>query len=456
MQQTFRIWPFVALALVAWPATGIRAAEPTAQRAGIAPADRLAETIEDPQLRALIRETLDRNPELRSRLAEARATAGRALEAKGLPDPILATTAWVQGPETRTGPQVLTLSWTQPLPWLGKLDSEAEAGRLEAQAQLAEAEALRLELVTGVRRLYYELAFLARQRAVAEDFLDHLLKHETLSRSRYSTGIGSSQDVLKIQAEITMAEMLILDIGKRRVEVEQKINRLRDRPASVVILPPALPVAESVALDYDALVTRSRMRRPEIAAAEDRIAANQARQKRAEKQAKPDFGVGLTYTFVDRREDVAGELLPPEGNGDDIIGFRGAISIPLWRDKNSAALLAAEAHETAVRERRRSIEASIESALGDLVQRIPLTWQQLRLLQDILIQQAKEGLRSAQSSYISGNLNALDLLDAEHVLFDTETSIARARADYAIQLAELEGVVGEAVQSSAIPGGSTP
>ena len=38
--------------------------------------------------------------------------------------------------------------------------------------------------------------------------------------------------------------------------------------------------------------------------------------------------------------------------------------------------------------------------------------------------------------------HALDLLDAEHVLFQAQTSLARARADYLISLAELEGAIG--------------
>ena len=83
----------------------------------------------------------------------------------------------------------------------------------------------------------------------------------------------------------------------------------------------------------------------------------------------------------------------------------------------------------------------------NLAQRIPLTWQQLRLLQDILILQAEESVQSAQSGYVSGTFNALDLLDAEHVLFEAETAIARAQADYAIRLTQLEGVIAEPLAS---------
>ena len=415
-------------------AAGQEVGEPVA---GVAA--RLARSIADDQLRSLVVETLERNPDVAALAAQARAVAAKAPRVKGLPDPVVGATAWIQGPETRTGPQILTLSFTQPLPWLGKLSVEEEAARSEADAWLARVEALRLELVTTVRRHYYELAFLARQRAISEDYFDHLRQHERISQSRYATGTGSSQDVVKIQAEITLAERLLIDIDRRRVEIESQLNALRDRGPATVLLPARLPKGTAVDLDYRQLVEDALELRPELRSADAAIAAAAAKERRVEKQRRPDFGVGLTYTFVDPRQDPAGQTLPPAGNGDDIVGILGAVSIPLWRQKLAAGTAEAHAVKAASEESRRAVEAGIEAAVGDLVQRIPLVWRQLRLLEDILILQAEESVRSAESGYVSGVLKALDLLDAEHVFFDAEIAVARARADYAIHLAELEG-----------------
>lgn len=402
-------------------------------------ADRLVQSIADAQLRSLIAETLERNPGVAVLSAQARAAASRAPQVKGLPDPILGATAWVKGPETRTGPQILTLSLMQPLPWLGKFDSQEQVALIEAGVLVAGVEARRLELVTTVRQLYYEMGFAVRQRAISEDYLDHLRQHEKISQSRYATGMGSSQDVVKIQVEITLGEKLLIDIDRRRIALEAEINALRDLPPSSALLPARLPAGDPVALDYQEMSEEARHRRPEVIAAEARIAATEAASKRTEKQYRPDFGIGVTYTLVDRRQDKAGQIMPPEGNGDDIFGIQGAISIPVWRKKLDAGVQEAAAREVASREAKRAILAGIDAAIGDLLQRIPLTWRQLRLLEDILILQAEESVRSAQSGYVSGSLNALDLLDAEHVFFDAETAIARAQADYAIHLAELEG-----------------
>ncbi|MGB5295701.1 MAG: TolC family protein [Thermoanaerobaculia bacterium] len=421
-----------------------------------APADRILEAQMDSQLRVLIVETLERNPAIAGALALARAAEQRASSVGALPDPVVGITAFLKSPETRTGPQVLTLNYLQSLPWLSKFDLEEQANLLNATALYSDVEAKRLTLATEVRRLYYELAFLVRHKEITQDFVDHLRQHEEISQARYATGAGASQDVIKIQAEITLAENLLLDIDLRRVDLEATLNDLRDLPASTTLLPALLPEGEQVALDVERLRESAIRSRPELTAADARIAASEARVKRAEKAFRPDFKIGLTYTFVDPRQDQAGMISPPEGNGDDIFGIQGGVSVPIWRKRTKAGVEEASQIELAAREGKRNVLAGIESAIGDLMQRIPLTWQQFRLLEDILILQAEESVQSAQYGYVSGTLNALDLLDAEHVLFRAETSIARAQADYSIRLVQLEGVVAEPLQQISMTEQSKP
>ena len=91
--------------------------------------------------------------------------------------------------------------------------------------------------------------------------------------------------------------------------------------------------------------------------------------------------------------------------------------------------------------RRRAVVAGIEGALGDLTNRLDLTWNRIRLFEDVLVHQAEESLRSAESAYATGTYNALDLLDAERVLLGVWVATERARTDLAVATAELEGVV---------------
>ena len=409
---------------------------------GVSASERILENIEEPALRELAAEILERNPGVAAAEARARAAAQRAPQVKALPDPVASLTAFLETPETRTGPQRFSAGIFQGLPWFGKLALKEQAALFAAAAMEAEVEARRLKLITDARRLYYELGFLNRYEEITYEFLTHLLQHEEISRARYSTGVGLGQGVVKLQAEITRVENQLLDIEARRVELAAQLNALRDAPAFSLLPQAVLPKAAEIQLDLDTLLAEALRLRPELAAADARISQAETLIRLAEKGYKPDFKVGLTYTMVDPRDDTPGRLVPPEGNGDDIIGIQGGITLPVWRKKLAAGVDEAIALESSATEAKRDLVAKIQTAIGDLTQRVPLSWRQLRLVEDLLIVQAEEALQSAQAGYIAGTLNALDLLDAEHVLFEAHTAVARAKTDYLVGIARLEGELG--------------
>jgi outer membrane protein TolC len=221
-----------------------------------------------------------------------------------------------------------------------------------------------------------------------------------------------------------------------------QLNALRDKPGDTpleVAPPPRYPQVDP---DARALRQGAVSMRPEIDEADAQIQSSQALIGLSKKESVPDLTVGLTYSFVGDRGDPAGRLAPPPDNGKNVLGITAGINLPIWRGKISAAVAEARLHSRAAEEARRSLITQIDQALDDLVQRIPLAWARVRLFEDQLSLQAEESLRSAEAGYAAGTLQALDLLDAERVLLDVKIATARAHADYAIALAQLEGTVG--------------
>lgn len=178
-----------------------------------------------------------------------------------------------------------------------------------------------------------------------------------------------------------------------------------------------------------------------MAEAQLMVEAAAVRVELSKKDSRPDFTVGLNYALVGTRDDLAGRLNPPEGNGDDILGLSGGINLPIWRKKRAAGVEEAVQLRLAAEELRRALTAEIDGDLGDLARRIPLMQEQLVLFDEVLSVQAEESLHSAEAAYASGTANALDLLDAERVLFGVRIAAERARVDLAITAAKLEGVL---------------
>lgn len=428
------------------------------------PAERIRRSLAPP-LDELVAEALARNPDLARTRAAAAAAEARAPQVRSLPDPMASLTAFLLPPETRVGPQRVALSVSQRLPWFGELGLREREALLRAAAAREEVTAKRLALVTEVRRLVHELVFLdAQERALSAD-RETVAHFEELARARYAAGVGLEQAVVKLQAEITKDDARLLEIAARRAGLTTALNALRDRPPETRLpeapppetarpeAPSEEPAVDVEALEVESLGRRARHDRPELARARALIAAAETAAELARTEYRPDFTLGLGYTAVDRRSDAAGRAVPPEGNGDDVVGLSVGVNLPVWRARLAAGVEEASARQSAAEEELRSTVAGIDQALGELAARIPLVRRQLELFDRLLSVQAEEALRSAEAAYAAGTLGALDLLDAERVLLDVRIATARTRADYRIAIARLEGAVGGPLE---VPPGETP
>jgi len=402
----------------------------------------IAASVDDPKLRLLLEEVLERNPEVATVAAESQAAAQRTLQEKALPDPVVSLTAWVLPPQTRVGPQLASVGLSQRFPWFGKLSLKEEAALAGASAAEARVEAARLKIVTEVRRLAYELTFLAAEQREVEADRATLSHYEELARARYASGVGIGQGVVKIQAEITGDDARLLEIATRRSALSARLNALRDRPQGTPIPSFAFPTAMEPDLDPAELRAEALRRRPELVEADALIVRAERLGDSAAKGHSPDFTAGIKYAYVAKRRDRAGRDFPPEDNGQDVLGLFAAVNLPIHGKSIDAGVEEAAQWRLAAEERRRAVVARIDGRLGDVTSRLDLTWDRIRLFEDVLIHQAAESLRSAESAYATGTYNALDLLDAERVLLGVRVATERARTDFAVAVAELEGVVG--------------
>jgi outer membrane protein TolC len=408
---------------------------------GLTAADGIVASVSDVKQRLLLEEVLQRNPRLARLEAQAAAVEQRAPQVKALPNPTATLTWFVLPPQTRVGPQRAAVNLTQQLPWFGTLKFDEQAALWDAVASRAFLEAARISVVTEARADFHELQFLQVESLVVEEDRATLEHYAELALARYASGVGLNQAVIKIQAEITRTEARLLGLSARRAAVVARINVLRDRPQTTPVLVSESSRRQPVTLELDDFRIRALDTRPEIVAANAMVEAAASRVERSKKAYSPNVVVGLNYGYVSHRDDAAGRLNPPEDNGQDILGLTGGFSVPLWRTSLEAGVEEGVQSRLAAEEGRREATAAIDGELGELLHRIPLLEQQTQLYDDVLIIQASESLRSAESAYASGTANALDLLDAERVLFQIRVAAERVRSDLDVAYARLEGVI---------------
>jgi outer membrane protein TolC len=341
----------------------------------------------------------------------------------------------IQRPETRVGSQLNTLSVSQVFPWFGKLDLRGQMATQEAIASSQLYVGRQRDVIVAVKRAFYDLAYVDTAMAISQEeraLLDH---YEQLSQSRYSTGQGLQQAVIKIQAEITKVVSRLDTFNQQRVTLATRLNTLMNRPPDTPVPPVVRPTLPEVAPDLEELYRLGNEHRQELLASRALIERSERAIELAKKDYWPDVAIGASYVNIVGR-DV---LQPPPDNGKNALTVSVGISIPLWREKYRAGVQRATEETLAQRRNFEAVQNEVEFAVRV---RLETLRGQVRLFDTVLIPQAEEALRSTESAYQTGQVGVLDLLDSERVLLQVRIGNARQEADLLVALAELERAVG--------------
>ncbi|MEM8962605.1 MAG: TolC family protein [Acidobacteriota bacterium] len=403
----------------------------------------------DPAL-SLIRAAATHAPDIAVTRAQARVFGTRIEQARALDDPTAQLSVFPLPPETRAGAQLLGVGVSQRFPWPGVRDLRAEVARADADAAALDVDTVIARVIHDARRLAHEVVYLDAYKVILDEEREHLIRHEESAEARYVAGNGLAQAMIKIQAEISRIDAERLDIETRRAAYWARLVELTGSEPEVdlSLLPDgaALPFLRTgVMWQPSAIASRGVLRdralteRPALVAKRARLAAAEHRVVLAEQVRRPDLTAGLRYTFVEPRDDVA---TPPRDDGDDVLALTLGVTLPVWKEKNQARLLEAEAEVAAARAALAREQAVLDRELDDLLERMPRLERQLTLYRDVLLVQAEEALASAEAAYATGAIGALDLLDSEHVLFEVRAAALRTVTDLAHARAALDHTIG--------------
>lgn len=380
---------------------------------------------------------LHRSPRVEAAYQRWRAAAARLPQAGALPDPHLTAGVFVNEIETRTGPQQGRLGLRQAVPWPGTLAGRRDAASRSALAAWRRYESVRLDVAADVRTAVHELAHLDASIAIAASTLELVRSFEDVVRARYRVGAGSHPELVRAQVELGRIEDRLRRLEALRPALAAELNALLDRDASAAL--PAFDElaarrADAVPADLAAEARRSNR---ELLALDEESEARREEADLARLDGRPDLVFGVDWILV-------GDAADPSitESGDDAFLLSVGVSLPLWRERYDAGVREALAGRLAVARERDAagdrIAAAIERRWFEHVD----ADRRVRLYDRTLVPKAETGLRATLAAYRAADARFLDLLDAERTLLEFRLVAARARADRAIALAELERLVG--------------
>jgi len=161
-------------------------------------------------------------------------------------------------------------SW-EPDVW-GKLRAGVTGAQASAQASAADLAAARLSAQGELAINYFSLRQTDAQKALLDATVDGYQRNLEITRNRFKAGIAAKSDVLQAETQLANARIDQVTVVRQRAQLEHAIAVLLGKPAGDFALAPA-PWQVTVP-DVPAGVPSTLLqRRPDIAAAERRVAA---------------------------------------------------------------------------------------------------------------------------------------------------------------------------------------
>jgi outer membrane protein, heavy metal efflux system len=376
------------------------------------------------ELRSLVREALENNPDIRA--AQQRWAAAKAVipQVKTLPDPLI-NLGYDQVEE-----RGVTYGFSQEIPFPGKLRLRGEVATREAERVEQEYLAVPLRIIARLKEAFYDLAFVHRSIETVEKNRRVLLDFAQTAEARYAVGRGVQQDIFRAQTEVSRLLGRLATLEQRKASLQAEINRLLNRPPAAPLgIPQPLqmrPLRRPLE-DFTVLVEQAS---PLLQAQYKSVERGDQNIALARREFLPDFSVSAGGV----RNETARK------NGYQVML---GIKVPLYY---------ATKQREAVREALASREAAVQDAhavrqellfrIQDNVVQAQRAEKLIALFTDAILPQARLTLEAAQAGYAVGKVDFLTLLSSLLTLQDNELELHGEITEHEKALARLEEVIG--------------
>ena len=361
-------------------------------------------------------------PRIEEAYNEWAAAIERITTARSRPDPQLTFQMDIQNLVTSIMPGLM-----MNFPGPGKLRAGAEVASAESQSRYFTFQSRVLESAFGVKRAYYQLYYLAEKIRINRENLALLNDLEKLARAQNDAGKVTLQDVLRAQIEQDRLQTEIANLEDSRnpllTQFKAALGLKGEDPA-----PPLPGRFESTPLDLtsDKLLSTAIAQNTRLKALDAEVRAAEASIVLARKARVPDFSLGV----------MADAKMSP-------VLYRplATVSLPIWRDKIAAQIAEAQANQRAAAARLSAEQIALVVDFAEKEFLYREASRNLVLLKEQLLPKARQSLEVARSGYLGGQIDFLNLSDAERTLLGFELDQVEAGTQRELTLAELSLII---------------
>jgi NodT family efflux transporter outer membrane factor (OMF) lipoprotein len=397
---------------------------------------------DDPVLDGLIADALAHNTDVRAavaRLARARA-ALREVKVDRLPQGGVsagATRGRDPGQSDTTTSFDAGLQVAYEVDLFGRVSRSIEAGRGDAPAAEADADAVRVAIVSDTARAYADASSAAERLAVAEHIVELLSRSLDLTQKQVEIGQTTRLDTARIAALRNQRQAEIPAIAAERDNALFRLATLTGRaPAEL----PSAAGARNTSLKLDQPIpvgdgSQLLARRPDVRAAERRLAAATARIGVATAELYPQVTLGGS---LGSSASSIGNLF------SNPIGFLLGPLISWSFSDHARARARVAGAEASTQEALAEFDGTVLRSLQETETALSAYANSLRRREalEAARNEAEVAARIVRAQQREGQVDSLALLDAERTFAESQAELANANGQVATAQIDLFRALG--------------
>jgi NodT family efflux transporter outer membrane factor (OMF) lipoprotein len=331
--------------------------------------------------------------------------------------PTATTSAAAQNPNNSVS-LGLNASWEVDL-W-GRLSQISNGAAASLQASANDLAAARLSAQATLTQSYFSLRTAEAQQQVLSRSVAAYQRSLDLTQARYDGGVAARTDVLQAQTQLNSARGQLAELNAQRGQLEHAIAVLLGLPPSALTIAPTAKLPKTLQVPATLPATLLQ-RRPDIAAAQARVAASYAQMGVANAAFFPALtlsaGTGFSSSSLSNLIS-APHMFWSLGSSLAQAIFDGGQRTQASAQARASADQATSAYRQTVLTAFQEVEDNL--LLGKQLQQ-ELDWQTAAL------QAAQRNLDITLDQYRAGTVSYLNVVSAQTAALSTESSLLAVR-----------------------------
>ncbi|NOR14068.1 MAG: transporter [Candidatus Aminicenantes bacterium] len=391
-----------------------------------------------------IQEALEKNPGLEAAVLRAQSAEKVISQAGALPDPQLnlgllnlPVNSFAFDQEPMTGKLIGLM---QMFPFPGKQGLAKEMAEFEATAVEYQQKEVQNQIVQMVKSAYYNLYAIDRALETVQKNQVLMELFIRIAETKYSTGTGLQQDVLRSQVEFSKLEDDLIMWQQKRRTASARLNAILNRPMDSQFDKTARDLVLPDSQVSDSPTETIEQQRPLLLAWKERIQKAESSVKLARRDYWPNFTVGASYR---QRDNLSNGAVM-----HDFFSATLSINIPLFfKRKQGAKVAEKELAFSALNAQYKNVYIGVLSNLESTEAEMERNRKRVELYKGGILIQAQQSLESAQAGYQVGKVDFLTLINNWMMLQNYEMQYFFAMAEFHKALANYERIMGGGLAS---------